>query len=281
MEEKYKFNEFRDHALASVRDIEELGELGAKMQICPYYGARHALRPTELVALPYPLLLQKSAREALGISLKGHVVIIDEAHNLMDAVESMYSTKVSLAQLQRAKDLVVTYLGKFAKRLKGKNRVYIAQLLKVLNSLIGYVDASAGGRQAKVVAPNDILARNGADQINLLKLIRYLNESKLPRKVEGYAVMKAEEGQDDKSKAKTSRTEVPILNHLQTFLMALTNLMDEGKVFCGIIDEQTKAVGYSYMLLDPAFHFREIVEEAKSVILAGGTMSPVSFPQLS
>jgi DEAD_2 len=37
----------------------------------------------QLVTLPYNLLLQKSAREALGIDLRGQVVIIDEAHSTL------------------------------------------------------------------------------------------------------------------------------------------------------------------------------------------------------
>jgi hypothetical protein len=35
----------------------------------------------QLVTLPYNLLLQKSAREALGFDLKDQVVVIDEAHS--------------------------------------------------------------------------------------------------------------------------------------------------------------------------------------------------------
>jgi Rad3-related DNA helicase len=35
----------------------------------------------QLVALPYNLLLQRNSREALGIDLSNHVVIIDEAHS--------------------------------------------------------------------------------------------------------------------------------------------------------------------------------------------------------
>lgn len=38
----------------------------------------------QLVALPYNLLLQKNSREALGIDLSGHVVVIDEAHSEHD-----------------------------------------------------------------------------------------------------------------------------------------------------------------------------------------------------
>lgn len=36
---------------------------------------------SKLITLPYNLLLQKSAREALGINLKDQIVLIDEAHS--------------------------------------------------------------------------------------------------------------------------------------------------------------------------------------------------------
>lgn len=35
----------------------------------------------QLVTLPYNLVLQKSAREALGIDLTGQILVIDEAHS--------------------------------------------------------------------------------------------------------------------------------------------------------------------------------------------------------
>jgi chromosome transmission fidelity protein 1 len=133
-------NTFRDHALASLRDIEDMGSLGKQIGICPYYASRAAIRPAEIVTLPYPLLLQKSAREALGISLKGHIVIIDEAHNLMDAISGIYGVEISLKQLKRAKAQLGIYLHKFRNRLKGKNRVYIAQVVRVIDSLAGYLE---------------------------------------------------------------------------------------------------------------------------------------------
>lgn len=41
-------NDFRDHALAKIRDIEDLGALGKKIGICPYYATRATIKPSEV-----------------------------------------------------------------------------------------------------------------------------------------------------------------------------------------------------------------------------------------
>jgi len=190
--------DFKDHALASIRDIEDLASVGKKLGICPYYASRPAIAPAEIVTLPYPLLLQKSAREALGISLKGHVVIIDEAHNLMDAVQGICSAQVTLGQLRRAREALVVYLRKFRNRLKGANRVYVAQVVRVVDSLVGFAGTVEGGsgsgsESGGTVLPGALLAGKGVDQINLTKLVRYISKSRLARKVEGYVAFANEE----------------------------------------------------------------------------------------
>lgn len=130
-----------------------MGSLGKEIGTCPYYASRSAIKPAEIVTLPYPLLLQKSAREALGLSLKGHVVIIDEAHNLMDAIAGIHGVEVSLKQLQRARAQLGGYLQKFRNRLKGKNRVYVAQVVRIIDSLAGYLE----GRLATTVCTSSIV----------------------------------------------------------------------------------------------------------------------------
>jgi chromosome transmission fidelity protein 1 len=42
-------NDFRDHALASIRDIEDLGAVGRQLGICPYYASRPAVKPCEVL----------------------------------------------------------------------------------------------------------------------------------------------------------------------------------------------------------------------------------------
>jgi chromosome transmission fidelity protein 1 len=40
--------DFRDHALAKIRDIEDLGSLGKNLGICPYYASRPAIKHCEV-----------------------------------------------------------------------------------------------------------------------------------------------------------------------------------------------------------------------------------------
>lgn len=41
-------NDFRDHAIAKIRDIEDFGKLGKRIGICPYYATRAAVKPAEV-----------------------------------------------------------------------------------------------------------------------------------------------------------------------------------------------------------------------------------------
>ena len=88
-----------------------------------------------MVVLPYNLILQKSARESLGIDLKNKIVIFDEAHNLIDAISAIYSVIVEKSVIGRAKGQLEKYLERFKSRLSGKNLVYIRQIQALLSSL--------------------------------------------------------------------------------------------------------------------------------------------------
>ncbi|KAJ6111623.1 Helicase-like DEXD box c2 type [Penicillium sp. IBT 18751x] len=267
--------QFRDHALATVKDIEDIGKVGKELGICPYYASRSVIKHSEIVTLPYPLLLQNSSRDALNLSVKGHVVIIDEAHNLMDAIAGIHSVTVSLHQLHIAISQLTIYARKFKTRLKGKNRNYIAQVIRLVNSIANYLQgiAQQTGSQEGPIQPSELMAGKGVDQINPYKLSRYLQESKLARKVDGYVESSQTQQQGqiiEKMKAKTS---MPVLFHVQSFLLPLMNPSEEGRFF---YQRDQDNVLLKYLLLDPTNHFREIVEDARAVVLAGGTMSPMS-----
>lgn len=284
-ETEYIVNDFRDHAMASIRDIEDLGKLGKELGTCPYYATRSSTDPAEIVTLPYPLLLQSSAREALGISVKDHVVVIDEAHNLMDAITGIYSVFVSLDQLRLSKSQLVTYLHKFNNKLKGKNRVYVAQTVRLITSLIAFLEQKIDSAKdiEGFAEMRDMMSGNGVDQINVYKLVRYLNESKLARKVDGYVAhlelekQQRQEQQQVHVRVKKSQTSseksTPTLLLVQEFLLSLMNPSHEGRFF---YSKEGEGILLKYLLLDPSYHFKSLVTEARAVILCGGTMSPMS-----
>jgi chromosome transmission fidelity protein 1 len=222
------------------------------------------------VTLPYPLLLQRSARDALDLSIKNHVVIIDEAHNLMDAICNIHSVTIGLSQLQTALFQLTTYARKYKARLKGKNRSYIAQIIRLISSVADHLRPIIGKKLPAegAVDPADLMAGKGVDQINPYKLSRYLQESKLARKVDGYV----ESSKDKANQQPDGKPSSPVLFHVQSFLLALMNPSAEGRFFYLKCHND---IQLKYMLLDPTNHFREIVEDARAVILAGGTMSPV------
>lgn len=209
-------------------------------------------------------------------------MIIDEAHNLMDAIAGIYSVSVTLSQVQQARSQLTIYLQKFRNRLKGKNRVYVAQVIRVLDSIITYLHSTNTNSKASdgLVDMVSIMSGKGVDQINIFKLNAYLQESKLARKVDGYtsyADVTRKEGAVPKREHDTTRAPrhtVPVLMHVQAFLLSLMNPSVEGRFFYS--KEDGTELTLRYMLLDPTYHFKDIVEDARAVVLAGGTMSPVS-----
>lgn len=202
------------------------------------------------------------------------MVIIDEAHNLMDTISNIHSLNITQSQLKRCREQLVIYLHKYRNKLKGKNRVYLTQLVRLLDSLSSHLNEVGSQSQTHdgMIDLGELTTGKGIDQINLYKLRRYLEESKLARKVNGYITHIEEEKATLSARPSSSS---PVLNQVQSFLQVLTNTASEGRFFYE--KEGNGEVCLKYMLLDPTHHFRDIVEESKAIILAGGTMSPVSL----
>lgn len=140
-------HQFRDTALATIPDIEDLHQLGKSLSVCPYYASRSALPGAEIITLPYPLLLQKSAREALGIKLEGNVVIIDEAHNIMDAIANVHAADIKLSELRKGRAMLGVYVKRFGKKLKGVNRVNVGRVGRVIDGLREWMENAQGSKQ--------------------------------------------------------------------------------------------------------------------------------------
>ncbi|KFZ56565.1 Putative ATP-dependent RNA helicase DDX11-like 8, partial [Podiceps cristatus] len=183
----------RDEVLVEVKDIEQLVALGRETKACPYYGSRYAI--PGLVVLPYQMLLHEPTRSAAGIKLKDQVVIIDEAHNLIDTITCIHSAEVSGSQLCCAHSQLLQYMERYRKRLKAKNLMYIKQILYLLERFVAVLGGNVNQNPScqavsqtgtVVKSINDFLFQSHIDNINLFKVQRYCEKSLISRKLFGF-----------------------------------------------------------------------------------------------
>ncbi|KAK2525626.1 hypothetical protein Q9966_011356 [Columba livia] len=92
------------HNMSQAWDIEDLVHLGKKLRACPYFAARELMVGADIVFCPYNYLLDPQIRESMDINLKGHVVILDEAHNIEDSARESVSYGVTENQLRAAQE---------------------------------------------------------------------------------------------------------------------------------------------------------------------------------
>eukprot|EP00026_Physarum_polycephalum_P002335 Phypoly_transcript_02341.p1 GENE.Phypoly_transcript_02341~~Phypoly_transcript_02341.p1 ORF type:complete len:947 (+),score=142.85 Phypoly_transcript_02341:183-2843(+) len=272
---------FSDHTLMKVRDIEELTALGSRLDACPYYGARRSIGAAQMVLLPYQTLLHKLTRESLGISLKNNIVILDEAHNLVEAINDMYAVEISTAQISQVLSQLQQYLEKYIKRLKPSNIKYVKQLIFVNQSFLkAFKDfkptLDKQGLSSSVHTINDFLFDTKIDNINLFKLEKYFKRSEIVKKLNGFfekhtTVLQPNEPPQDEEESSRHR---PALGQIEAFLLALTNADKDGRVLITHHANEKKST-YKYLQLNAEVHFNDVVKDARSVILAGGTLQPV------
>nr|QZX63218.1 DEAD/H-box helicase 11 [Halisarca dujardinii] len=309
---------FRDLTLSKVRDIEQLVSLGRELKACSYYGSRRAVPLAELVVVPYNTLLHSKTRKAVGIKLKGSVVIIDEAHNLLDTICNIHSVEISGAQVAKAYSQLTQYRDRYRDRLKAKNLLYISQILQVLKAFLTALKRPLPERCdtlefKKLFKLNDFLFHLGIDHLNMFKILKYCEGSMISRKLNGFVDKYFDSvsiGTPTDEKTSVSRSGNPNqpagvktkgntsvglgqsnqvsgppsgdvqqrsspLMGIEAFLSALTNMDGNSRVSMTLTG-QLSSSSLRFLLLNPSVHFEEIVRECRSIIVAGGTMQPVS-----
>ncbi|KAF8636038.1 hypothetical protein AX15_000195 [Amanita polypyramis BW_CC] len=294
MDDEGRILDFRDQVLATPKDIEDLADVGRMSGVCPYFGSRRAIPQAELVTLPYNLLLQRNAREALGIDLTDQVVIIDEAHNLIPTLLNLSTVRLSHGILSTSLQQLAAYISRFRTRLSGIHLVHLKRLFVFLDALKKYALEWKEPRTTKhgtsnypaehrnsVLDSTEVMTIAGfmerlgrkASGINLLEIEKYLKTSKVARKISGYADKQAEKEAGPSIRRKGA---IPPLSIVEEFMISLTGASEDGRVIVSLVGTPEKLdVELKYQQLNPSPHFMEVVEAARSVVLAGGTMSPV------
>uniref|UniRef100_A0A8C4IHQ1 DEAD/H (Asp-Glu-Ala-Asp/His) box helicase 11 n=1 Tax=Dicentrarchus labrax TaxID=13489 RepID=A0A8C4IHQ1_DICLA len=188
----------------------------------------------------------------------------------------------------------------------------IEGLVRVLGGKVGQNPQSQTTQTGtEMLTINNFLFKAQIDNINLFKVLqRYFEKSMISRKLVGFVEKYAGTGVNlhtQSSSNKENRRTEGLNRYLQTlqsnqtsapadqqgsaeeekvlsaspmmqvegFFMALTNSNTDGRV---VVHRQVTLSESSvkFLLLNPAVHFAQVLKECRAVIIAGGTMQPVS-----
>ncbi|KAI9509200.1 DNA repair helicase [Russula earlei] len=269
--EDNRLHDFRDQILASPKDIEDLIVAGQASHTCPYFASREAISQAEIVTLPYNLLLHRDAREALSIDLTNQVVVIDEAHNLISSLLALSTVTLPLGTLNLCLEQLTAYVSNFKNRLASKHVLHLKRLYRLLHSLKGLLSNWQQQNPSEVMTVDGLLAKLGQklEEINFLEIQNYLRKSKAWYRLSANKLA----GTSHHSEMGT-----PPLYAVQQFITALAAATDGTSTSLNPASNEHSApeIQIKYQSLNPAPQFREVVDVARSVILAGGTMSPMS-----
>ncbi|CAG2158028.1 unnamed protein product [Oppiella nova] len=301
---KSVMNELKDEVLADVLDIEDINKLGKGVKACPYYSTRLAIPEAEIVIMPYNVLLHSPTRQSYGIDLVDSVVVVDEAHNLMETIHNIHSIELKGSHVMDALTQLNAYLARYKTRLSARNAMHIKQIVFILNVFSKHFKTSAQNDCQSVCERVEFLIRLGIENLNLFQILDYCQKSQIARKLFGFskrqqsvandikpdkavngttaflAKMKAKsiELQSIASNTSTPEEEVKVygspLYLIQEFLRALVNSNSNAKIITKYDKNSIRECCVKYILLNPFSQFKDIVSECRSVVLCGGTMKP-------
>ncbi|CAI2726856.1 unnamed protein product [Schistosoma spindalis] len=319
---------------------------------CPYYANRKGLPLAQLVLVPYSSLLQPSNRLTSGLKLKNSVIIIDEAHNLLEATASSMSVSLSLVNdLYKLEELFSGYLQYYRSRLSSflalrlrQMRHFIQQLKLYLNTTLKNIQLSLSSISANVIIKtvNKLFSESNLDNINLSEFIDCLEYQHFIMKLIGFSkwsnniqqnskhlenvpinqtacsqmtnllnTMKRKYSDDNSQCGDTSQVRISnkkskidieksegigsSLFKFHSFLKALEFCEEDARIIIEPVKNSTKLnlsissdllssssnltddiqdLCLRVVFLNPGRYLKDLVQEARSVLLVGGTMQP-------
>jgi chromosome transmission fidelity protein 1 len=195
----------RDMALVRPHDVEELATIGRDMHGCPYFASRAAISTgtVDVLGVPYSAILHDQTRESLGIKIDSRTVIVfDEAHNVVDAVNDLHTASLSCVALEATNASLQAYRQRYESRLSPQSLFNVNQILACVEGLLSLLvssnssPAARGERsenasvstlaQARVVSLSTLIFEAGIENLNLFQLLTFIRNTRLCQKLLGF-----------------------------------------------------------------------------------------------
>ncbi|CAJ0944270.1 unnamed protein product, partial [Mesorhabditis belari] len=276
-----------------------------QLEGCAYFGSRKAIPLCEIVLLPYQVILHEFTRNSWEVDLNDNILVLDEAHNVLNTITSVNSSELSVNALTLSLELVRSYVDFYKTRLKAKNLLYMRMLLMLLSRLQLYFTKLPAEFQ-EVSTIQGFFIKANLTEVNVHKLSTYLKGSFICRKLHGYSFRLANRKLKEETTPKTTgiqrllakpknETNLKVeesaaaapsksapsslqmaasIYVIQSFIDALTNKCDDARVI--VVKTKTESK-FRFILLNPGSKLMDVLKQPRATILIGGTMEPSSF----
>jgi chromosome transmission fidelity protein 1 len=241
-EEKCEFYK-NDIFTKGVLDIEELVKEGRRHHGCPYYFVKKYFKKCELVFLPYSVLFNEESRDNLKIDLQNSIVIVDEAHNIIEAVNSINTKIIYFDDIEK----YILAFEKYSKILnkRSKNKENILTLIEIFKNILKYKN-----QESKIISVNTFLFDSNLLHYNMLDIEDALKKNNVLTKIESYG---------------------RFLNYKIYEIIKFLNLLVNSDTNCKI---EISSTFLRIFPIDSKLYFEPFLD-CQSVIFAGGTMEPI------
>lgn len=271
----------------NIQDLEELVRHGKLQSTCPYYTTRRSISNSEIVLVPYNILLNKNLREKSGLDLENNILIIDEAHNLTEAVASIHGVELDFLTLENARNQVDHYIFRYEKRFNEKNLKEIKNLLALLETFLKKSRETFDADKISEMQSLGQFTHNfGLADFHLFEILNWCEVTSIARKLLGSPTEKREEEkpsaikfmlenkenidpETDQRPKNQATSRHNLFKILSFFEKIYSENAEDARI---IINFQERS--FKYLLLNSANVFQEICTTPRSVIIAGGTMKP-------
>jgi chromosome transmission fidelity protein 1 len=239
-----------DLILSESYDIEALKSAGEETECCSYFASRQAIPESDILLIPYTSIFSAFTREQLGIDLKGSIILVDEAHNILESIRSANSVVLRHRSLRNLQKHLIIYRNQYQSQMSPAGVVKIKKIESLVRALLS-LTATSG-----CLSISSFIEGLSTDLSWIIEILIFLRDTGIVRKVRGFAIGKESEP-----------------GAIYSFVSALEFCVNSKSIHDRVI---LTSETLSFIAMDAESELQSVIGEARALILIGGTMKPIS-----
>lgn len=226
---------------------EEVVEISKKSELCPYEIAMLLAKESKVIIADYYYIFHQNVRKTFfkknGKSLSDCIIIVDEAHNLPFRIKDLATKRLSTIVIKRS----ITESSKF----------HYEDISNTLRQILEQIE-----KLGEKIDDEEYINRE-----NIIELISHITDYDLLI--------------EDLHEAGKAIIEEQKYSSLVTIAEFLESWKEGDEGFTRIVQKKkgisTNIITISYRCMDPSIVSREVIDEAKSIIMMSGTLTPTTM----